>query len=274
MPRGRGVRISRDRSPIQGRVLRGRVVEQEGPLNRPVDRRRRRGVNEHPELQQIKPHAQAPHKQMKSAGVQAVINGDDRNVNNVFNTDLMLFTCNNETDIFTSKSTKDKIWNLEYTDFSLLLRQNFNCQSEKHNFLSHADGKLLIHLTNKPLKVKQIDSIEISTDAFINYDKVMINRYPLLAGELLSCMSIIKGAVVDAPFNRVYQYDQQFRLRIACNQTRTWSQIDGNNLSQKGRKVVKARQQLRFQFLLKSHVKILISEKNVSKSIVCINILA
>jgi len=41
-------------------------------------------------------------------------------------------------------------------------------------------------------------------------------------------MSIIRGAVVDAPFYRVFQYDQQFQLRIAYNQTRTWSQIDGN----------------------------------------------
>ena len=68
---------------------------------------------------------------MKSAGVQAVINGDDRNVNNVFNTDPMLPKCNNEADIFISKSTKDKIWNLEYPDLSLLLRHNFNCQSKK-----------------------------------------------------------------------------------------------------------------------------------------------
>jgi hypothetical protein len=50
--------------------------------------------------------------------------------------------------------------------------------------------------------------------------KVMIDRHPLLAGDLLSYMSIIRGAVVDAPVNRVYQYDQQFRLRIAYNQTR------------------------------------------------------
>ena len=82
--------------------------------------------------------------------------------------------------------------------------------------------------TNKPLKVKQIDSIGIWTDAFINYAKVMIDRHPLLAGDLLSYMSIIRGAVVDALFYRVYQYDQQFRLQIAYNQTRTWSQIDGN----------------------------------------------
>ena len=81
--------------------------------------------------------------------------------------------------------------------------------------------------TNKPLKAKQIDSIGIWTDAFINYAKVMIDRHPLLAGDLLSYMSIIRGAVVDALFYRVYQCDQQFRLRIAYNQTRTWSQIDG-----------------------------------------------
>ena len=123
-----------------------------------------------------------------------------------------MFTCNNVTDIFFSKSTKDKIWNLEYTDLSLLLRQNFNCQSEKHNFLSLADGKLVMHPTNKPLKGKQIDSIEILTDPFINYAKVMIDRHPLLAGDLSSYMSIIRGAVVDVPFNRVHQCDQQFRL--------------------------------------------------------------
>ena len=66
MPRDRGVRRGRALPPIQGRVLRGRVVEQEEPLNRPVDvdRRRRRGVDE---------HAQPPPKQMKSSGVQTVI---------------------------------------------------------------------------------------------------------------------------------------------------------------------------------------------------------
>jgi hypothetical protein len=49
-------------------VVRGGVVEHE-PLNRPVDMRRRRGVDEDADLQQIKPHAQPPPKQMKSSGV-------------------------------------------------------------------------------------------------------------------------------------------------------------------------------------------------------------
>jgi hypothetical protein len=56
----------------------------------------------------------------------------------------------------------------------------------------------------------------------------MIDKHHVLAGYSLSYMSIIRGAVVDAHFNRVYQYDQQFRLRIAYNQTRTMSQIDDN----------------------------------------------
>ena len=109
-------------------MVRGGVVEHE-PLNRPVDIRSRRGVDEHAALQQIEPHAQPPPKHMNSSGVQAVINGEDRNVNNVYNTDPMLITCDNKTDIFISKSTKDKIWNLEYTDLSLPVRHNFNCQS-------------------------------------------------------------------------------------------------------------------------------------------------
>ena len=152
---------------------------------------------------------------MKSSGVQAVINDEYRNVNNVYNTDHMLTTCDNATDMFISKSTKDTIWNLKYTGLSLLLRHNFNYQSVKYNFLSL--GKLIMHLTNKPLKVKQFDSLDIWTDAFINNANVMIDRHPLLAGYLLSYMSIISGDVVDSPFSSADQYDQQFRLRIAYN---------------------------------------------------------
>jgi hypothetical protein len=41
-------------------------------------------------------------------------------------------------------------------------------------------------------------------------------------------MILIRGAVSDALFERVYNYDKQFRLRIAQNPIRSWSQIDGN----------------------------------------------
>ena len=122
----------------------------------------------------------------------------------------MLITSDNATDIFISKSTKDTIRNLEYTGLLLLLRHNFNCQSVKHNLLSVADGKLLMHLTNNPLKVKHIDSRDIWTDTFINNANVVIDRHHLLAGYLLSYM--IRGAVVDAPFYRATTNNFDFEL--------------------------------------------------------------
>jgi hypothetical protein len=54
-----------------------------------------------------------------------------------------------------------------------------------------------MHLTNKPLKVKHINSIKLWTDAFINNANIMIDRHHLLAGYSLSYMSIIRGAVID-----------------------------------------------------------------------------
>jgi hypothetical protein len=65
MPRGRGVRRGRVRPPVQGRVLRGKTVEQHESLNRPVDRRRRRGVDEHRAWLQIEPHGQPQLKQFQ-----------------------------------------------------------------------------------------------------------------------------------------------------------------------------------------------------------------
>ena len=65
------------------------------------------------------------------------------------------------------------------------------------------------------------------TDAFINYAKVLITKHTLLAGDLFMYMAIIRGAISDATFDRVYMYDQQCRLRMSLNQTNSRSQIDG-----------------------------------------------
>ena len=69
-----------------------------------------------------------------------------------------------------------------------------------------------MHLTNNSLEVKQIDSIYVWTDLLINNANIMNDRQPLLSRNLLLYVSIIMGAVDDAPFYRVYQYNQQFRL--------------------------------------------------------------
>ncbi|XP_063426546.1 uncharacterized protein LOC134710223 isoform X3 [Mytilus trossulus] len=55
--------------------------------------------------------------------------------------------------------------------------------------------------------------------------KIFIQRFPNLASELTTYMSIIRGTQVS--FEKIYCYDQQFRLRMANNPTRSWSSIDG-----------------------------------------------
>jgi hypothetical protein len=52
------------------------------------------------------------------------------------------------------------------------------------------------------------------TDAFCNFTTVALQRHPMLATALIPYMILIRGAVSDALFERVYNYDKQFRLRM------------------------------------------------------------
>ena len=134
----------------------------------------------------------------------------------------------NETDLFISQSLKEKIWGLQYINLALL-HQNFDIPSEpKMNSLTVLNGNVVVNTENKNLKVKNIENIESWTDAFCYFAKVALQRHPMLATDLISYMILIRGAVSDALFERVYNYDKQFRLRIAQNPIGSWSQIDGN----------------------------------------------
>ena len=149
------------------------------------------------------------------------------NQNGEINNDPMLIPNQSECDVYVSQNLKEKIWNREYIDLSLLLYQNFISQIDRpQNVISYdnAAGSLVI-TSNKNSKVKSIQNIESWTDAFINYMKIFIQRFPNLANELTTYMSIIRGTQVS--FEKIYCYDQQFRLRMANNPTRSWSSIDG-----------------------------------------------
>ena len=63
--------------------------------------------------------------------------------------------------------------------------------------------------------------------SFHQFFKNIIPKHRLLASDLLTYMCIIRGAVAGTPFERIYQYDRQFRLRVAQNHTKSWAQIDG-----------------------------------------------
>ena len=93
------------------------------------------------------------------------------------------------------------------------------------NSLIVLNGNVVVNTESKNLKVKNIESW---TDAFCNFAKVALQRHPMLATNLISYMILIRGAVSDPLFERVYNYDKQFRLGIVQNPIRSWSQMDGN----------------------------------------------
>ena len=64
---------------------------------------------------------------------------------------------------------------------------------------------------HKVVKAKHIENIDWWTDAFLNYAKILVENHTTMASK--NYMSIIRGALADATFDRVYMYDQQFRLR-------------------------------------------------------------
>ena len=72
----------------------------------------------------------------------------------------MLMAFSNELDIFLPQTLKDKMWNLEYIDLSLLLRQNFYFPNENQNCIAVDNGRLVLQSVNKPAK-KHIGNISM-----------------------------------------------------------------------------------------------------------------
>lgn len=111
-------------------------------------------------------------------------------------------------------------------DFAQLLSQS--CQfdyTEHKQHISIENGTLV--LSNKSPKGKTIDYIDLWTEAFSNFSKILIKKHTNLASDLFYYMSIIRSAITDAKFDRIYQYDKQFRLRVSQDHTKSWAQIDG-----------------------------------------------
>lgn len=239
MPRGRGVRRARQQHPY-GVVGRGQAVRRRNPG-------RAAAVRQEPEVQREPAVSPEPVVQQEEVpapihtatiGIQAdntVINGEDFTIDSTpvsynINNDPLIVPMNNDIDLFVSQNVKEKIWGLQYVNLALLLQQNFDIPNEttKSNCLTVVNGNVVVNTDNKHLKIKNIENINTWTDAFINFSKIVIQRHPLLAMDLLSYMSLIRSLASDAPFVRIYQYDQQFRLRVAQNPSKSWSQIDGN----------------------------------------------
>ena len=265
MPRARPVRRPINENGLAYRQrLRNRNPKEAVEVNENINRRSRQGqerpqeqrneqeqqIQQH--LQQIQPQIQQEHQiqdpipavrelqdgqrqVLQPQGPRAVqtgsniVNGEEllNLAPSHVNLDPLLMPFSNELDIFVSQNTKEKIWNMGYIDLAILLRNNFTVPNEMQNCISVDNGRLVIQQMNKVVKAKHIENIDSWTDAFLNYAKILVENHTTMASELFTYMSIIRGALADATFDRVYMYDQQFRLRKSLNPTRPWSQVDG-----------------------------------------------
>ena len=110
---------------------------------------------------------------------------------------------------------------------SQFLTQNFISNiDDQPCHLEVVNGKLVLQQRQK--KIKVIDTLDLWTDAFTNYAQVIIENHPYKASELLKYMSVIRYVAHEKPYSNWLLYDQQFRLRISRNPSRSWSTIDGD----------------------------------------------
>lgn len=111
-------------------------------------------------------------------------------------------------------------------DLALFLRQHFESNvGQKPCSLEELDGKLVLQESVNNIKV--IDNINLWTDAFFNFSMVLIENHLSKTTELLRYIYIIRNIGEEIPSSRWLLYDQQFRLRVSRNPTKSWASIDG-----------------------------------------------
>jgi predicted nucleotidyltransferase len=144
------------------------------------------------------------------------------------NGEALLIPTKSDIDVFVSQNMCNQIWNLEYIDLAHLLFKNVvsNIDKPKKVLGFDEDGDILIE-RSKYSKVKSITNIEEWLEDFFNYINILLKRFPALANDLISYMSVIRSAVPDVPFEKLYRYDQQFLPRMARDHRRAWATIDG-----------------------------------------------
>ena len=74
------------------------------------------------------------------------MNGELVNINPANGNAPLLIPMSNELDIFVSQSFKEKIWNFQYIDLSLLSRNNFNVPNESQDCIGVQDERLNLPL--------------------------------------------------------------------------------------------------------------------------------
>lgn len=119
---------------------------------------------------------------------------------------------------------KEKIWNGEFVDISLMLKSNHSLNQE-----SNLDGDLVVKggvlsvVTKRPNSIR---SIQVWTSAFMVYASVMLEKWPNKGSEFLKYMHIIRLAASRGCNQGWISYDEQFRLKKSRAPVTSWGLID------------------------------------------------
>lgn len=125
------------------------------------------------------------------------------------------------------KQIQEKILNHQYINLALLLKGSIELSEICSGGTLHINEKGCIESRPKILR-QTIHNIEEWTDAFIIFSSVYLQKFPEKITEILKYMSVIREAATRYPTNAWIKYDQQFRLRQACESTRqSWGSLNG-----------------------------------------------
>ena len=100
------------------------------------------------------------------------------------------------------------------------LKQNFSSTQSISGTLAIIDNQLSVKPATSKIK-QPINSIEMWSDAFINFILVYIQKHIAKASDLLKYMAVIRGAAVNNPISKWLVYDMQFRLRTSKDTNRS-----------------------------------------------------
>ena len=120
-----------------------------------------------------------------------------------------------------SQSNKNKIINGEYIDLSQLLENTFK-QEKQENQIDMVDGVL----TTKVKSKNNINTVEVWTDAFIVYISIYSAVHTSKFQALLKYMHDVRLGASRIKGLGWKEYDEQFRLKMSVNPTKSWEVID------------------------------------------------
>ena len=134
-----------------------------------------------------------------------------------------LVSAHDDLSLHVPKSIKEKIWNGEYIDISVLLIREPSSLDTCTQKLVMVNGELIIKQAQEPVKIMDVEKW---TNAFIIFSNVLIAKHPEHAQGLLKYMNSIRLGASRHQGLGWKAYDAQYRLRKSTKPLSDWGTVD------------------------------------------------